>query len=115
MQVLEAPHGKQQLLILPAQETVRQALQLSATFLRSLCRAQYACIQHCAVVLTCVNGYFGERHCDMASRYGADVRYVLRYLRELAFLFIFLALFTLELIFADGSISHGVRHSPLQK
>ncbi|CEM02003.1 unnamed protein product [Vitrella brassicaformis CCMP3155] len=24
--------------------------------------------------LTCVSGYFGERHCDMASRYGADVR-----------------------------------------
>nr|AND95621.1 Alanine-glyoxylate aminotransferase [Chromera velia] len=25
------------------------------------------------VHLTCVNGYFGERHCDMASRYGAKV------------------------------------------
>ena len=28
--------------------------------------------------LTCVNGYFGERHCDMASRYGADVRRIER-------------------------------------
>ena len=25
------------------------------------------------VHLTFVNGYFGERHCDMASRYGAKV------------------------------------------
>ena len=28
--------------------------------------------------LTCVNGYFGERHCDMAARYGAEVRRIER-------------------------------------
>ncbi len=30
------------------------------------------------VVVICVNGYFGERLCDMASRYGADVRRIER-------------------------------------
>lgn len=32
------------------------------------------CIEPGDVVLIGVNGYFGERLCDMASRYGADVR-----------------------------------------
>jgi len=32
------------------------------------------CVEPGDVVLVGVNGYFGERLCDMASRYGADVR-----------------------------------------
>lgn len=32
------------------------------------------CVEPGDVVLIGVNGYFGERLCDMASRYGADVR-----------------------------------------
>jgi alanine-glyoxylate transaminase/serine-glyoxylate transaminase/serine-pyruvate transaminase len=32
------------------------------------------CVEQGDVVLIGVNGYFGERLCDMASRYGADVR-----------------------------------------
>jgi alanine-glyoxylate transaminase / serine-glyoxylate transaminase / serine-pyruvate transaminase len=32
------------------------------------------CVEPGDVVLVGVNGYFGERMCDMASRYGADVR-----------------------------------------
>lgn len=34
------------------------------------------CVEPGDVVLIGVNGYFGERLCDMASRYGADVRRV---------------------------------------
>ena len=32
------------------------------------------CVEPGDVVLIGVNGYFGERLCDMASRYGADVK-----------------------------------------
>jgi len=32
------------------------------------------CVEQGDVVLVGVNGYFGERLCDMAARYGADVR-----------------------------------------
>jgi alanine-glyoxylate transaminase/serine-glyoxylate transaminase/serine-pyruvate transaminase len=36
------------------------------------------CVESGDVVLIGVNGYFGERLCDMASRYGADVRRIER-------------------------------------
>lgn len=54
------------------------------------------CVEPGDVVLIGVNGYFGERLCDMASRYGAEVRRMERAWGEV---------FTLEEI-ADGLQQH---------
>jgi len=65
-----------------SQELLRYAWQTSNGFTipvsGSGSAAMEACLANCVepgdVVLIGVNGYFGERLCDMASRYGADVR-----------------------------------------
>jgi alanine-glyoxylate transaminase/serine-glyoxylate transaminase/serine-pyruvate transaminase len=52
----------------------RFAIPVSGTGSAAMEATLANCVEPNDVVLIGVNGYFGERLCDMASRYGADVR-----------------------------------------
>lgn len=71
---LQVMNETQELLRYVWQTDNRFTLPVSGTGSAAMEATVANCVEPGDVVLVGVNGYFGERLCDMASRYGADVR-----------------------------------------
>ncbi len=71
---LEVMNETQELLRYVWQTDNRFTIPVSGTGSAAMEAALANCVEPGDIVLIGVNGYFGERLCDMASRYGADVR-----------------------------------------
>jgi len=71
---IELMNESQELLRYVWQTDNRFTIPISGTGSAAMEASLANCVEPGDVVLIGVNGYFGERLCDMASRYGADVR-----------------------------------------
>lgn len=71
---IEIMNETQELLRYVWQTDNRFTIPVSGTGSAAMEATPANCVEPGDVVLIGVNGYFGERLCDMASRYGADVR-----------------------------------------
>ncbi|HMK37474.1 MAG TPA: alanine--glyoxylate aminotransferase family protein [Desulfomonilaceae bacterium] len=71
---IELMNETQELLRYVWQTDNRLTIPVSGTGSAAMEAGLANCVEPGDVVLIGVNGYFGERLCDMASRYGADVR-----------------------------------------